>query len=271
MLVLVTTSTLTLAQRTVSGTVIEQDSREAVIQATVALLKSDSSLVTNAVTNMDGQFKMTAPKDGNYIIRVTYVGFKTYTKRISVSDGKAVNMGTISLAPDAIMLKGVTATAHVAKVQSKGDTLIYNADAYRTPEGSVVEELVKRLPGAEVDDNGNIKINGKQVTKIKVDNKEFGDAQTALKNLPTSIIERIRAYDEKSDLARITGIDDGNEQTVLDFGLRQGMNRGTMANADVAAGTKDRYAARLFGMMMRGDHRLMGMLNAWRPPHHGNG
>ena len=87
MLVLVTTSTLTLAQRTVSGTVIEQDSREAVIQATVALLKSDSSLVTNAVTTMDGQFKMTAPKDGSYIVRVTYVGFKTYTKRISVADG----------------------------------------------------------------------------------------------------------------------------------------------------------------------------------------
>ena len=262
MLVALTTTTNALAQRTISGKVVEQDTKEAVIQATVALLKADSSLVTNAVTNMDGQFKMTAPKDGSYIVRVTYVGFKTYTKRVTVSDGKAQSLGTISLAPDAIMLKGVTATAHVAKVQSKGDTLIYNADAYRTPEGSVVEELVKRLPGAEVDDNGNIKINGKQVTKIKVDNKEFGDAQTALKNLPTSIIERIRAYDEKSDLARITGIDDGNEQTVLDFGLRAGMNRGTMANADLAAGTEKRYAGRLFGMMMRGDHRLMGMANA---------
>ena len=154
MLVVLTTTTVTLAQRTISGKVVEQDTKEAVIQATVALLKSDSSLVANAVTNMDGQFKMTAPKDASYIVRVTYVGFKTYTKRITVADGKAVNMGTISLAPDAIMLKGVTATAHVAKVQSKGDTLIYNADAYRTPEGSVVEELVKRLPGAEVDDNG---------------------------------------------------------------------------------------------------------------------
>ena len=261
-LVTLTTTMTALAQRTINGTVIEQDSREAVIQATVALLKTDSTLVTNAVTNVDGQFKMTAPKDGSYIVRVTYVGFKTYTKAVSVSGGKGVSLGTIALAPDAIMLKGVTATAHLAKVQSKGDTLVYNADAYRTPEGSVVEELVKRLPGAEVDDNGNIKINGKTVTKIKVDNKEFGDAQTALKNLPTSIIERIRAYDEKSDMARITGIDDGNEQTVLDFGLRQGMNRGTMANADLGAGTKDRYAARLFGMMMRGDHRLMGMFNA---------
>ena len=262
MLVALTTTTTALAQRTISGTVVEQDTKESVIQATVALLKNDSSLVANAVTNANGQFRMTAPSDANYIVRITYVGFKTFTKRISVTGGKPVSLGTISIAPDAIMLKGTTVTAHVAKVQSKGDTLIYNADAYRTPEGSVVEELVKRLPGAEVDDNGNIKINGKSVTKIKVDNKEFGDAQTALKNLPTSIIERIRAYDEKSDLARITGIDDGNEQTVLDFGLRAGMNRGTMANADLAAGTEKRYAGRLFGMMMRGDHRIMGMLNA---------
>ena len=262
MVVIATTTSVALAQRTISGKVIEQDSKEAVIQATVALLKTDSSLVTNAVTNMNGQFQLTAPRDASYILRITYVGFKTYTKRITVADGKGVNMGTISLAPDAIMLKGTTVTAHIAKVQSKGDTLIYNADAYRTPEGSVVEELVKRLPGAEVDDDGNIKINGKTVSKVRVDGKEFGDTKTALKNLPTNIVERIRAYDEKSDLSRITGIDDGNEQTVIDFGLRQGMNRGMFGNADLAAGTESRYAARLFGMMMRGDHRLMAMANA---------
>ena len=260
--VLATTTITALAQRTISGSVIEQDSQEAVIQATVALLKSDSAMVTNAVTDMNGHFRLTAPKDDNYIVRITYVGFKTYKKSITVAGGKSVNLGTIKMAPDAIMLKGVTATAHLAKVQSKGDTLIYNADAYRTPEGSVVEELVKRLPGAEVDDDGNIKINGKSVTKVRVDGKEFGDTKTALKNLPTNIVERIRAYDEKSDLARITGIDDGNEQTVIDFGLRAGMNRGTMANVDLAAGTEHRYAGRLFGMHMRGDHRLMGMANA---------
>ena len=118
------------------------------------------------------------------------------------------------------------------------------------------------MPGAELDDDGNIKINGKTVTKIKVDGKEFGDSKTALKNLPTSIIEKVRAYDEKSDLARITGIDDGNEQTVLDFGIRAGMNRGTMMNVDLGKGTKDRYSGRLFGMYMRDDYRVMGMLNA---------
>ena len=104
MLVALTTTSTALAQRTVSGKVIEQDTKEAVIQATVALLKSDSSLVTNAVTNMDGQFRLTAPRDANYIVRVTYVGFKTYTKRVNIADGKNVNLGTITIAPDAIML-----------------------------------------------------------------------------------------------------------------------------------------------------------------------
>lgn len=249
------------AQRTVTGTVVEQDTKDAVIQATASLL-SGEKVVSNAVTNADGKFSVKAPSDGTFTLRITYVGFKTYTKKITVADGKSTSAGTISLAPDAIMLQGATVTAHLAKVQSKGDTLIFNADAYRVPEGSVVEELVKRMPGADIDENGNITINGKQVSKIKVDGKDFGDANTALKNLPTSIIEKVRAYDEKSDLARITGIDDGNEQTVLDFGIRAGMNRGMMMNADLGYGTKDRYSGRLFGMYMRDDYRVMGMFNA---------
>ena len=249
------------AQRTVTGKVVEQDTKDAVIQATASLL-SGEKVVSNAVTNVDGNFSVKAPSDGTYTLRITYVGFKTTTKKITIANGQPVSAGTISLAPDAIMLQGATVTAHLAKVQSKGDTLIFNADAYRVPEGSVVEELVKRMPGAEVDENGNITINGKQVSKIKVDGRDFGDSKTALKNLPTSIIEKVRAYDEKSDLARITGIDDGNEQTVLDFGLRAGMNRGMMANTDLGYGTHDRYSGRLFGMYMRDDWRVMAMLNA---------
>ena len=258
---LVSISTMTaFAQGTVSGTVVESDTKEAVIQATASVL-SGEKVIANAVTNTDGAFSIKVPRDGKFTLRITFVGFKTYTKAITI-EGKNVGAGTIQLEPDAIMLKGTTVTAHLAKVQSKGDTLIFNADAYRVPEGSVVEELVKRMPGADIDENGNITINGKQVSKIKVDGKDFGDANTALKNLPTSIIEKVRAYDEKSDLARITGIDDGNEQTVLDFGIRAGMNRGTMINADLGAGTEKRYAGRLFGMYMRNDYRVMGMLNA---------
>ena len=262
--VAVITAMTSLAQQQVTGKVIESDSQEPIAQTTVKLLKTDSTLAAGVLTKLDGQFTVKAPKSGTYIIQVTCVGFKPYTKRVNVQGDKNVQLGTIELKPDAIMLKGATVTGHAAKVTLKADTFIYNAAAFRTPEGSVVEELVKRLPGAEVDDDGTIKINGKQVKKILVDGKEFmtGDTKTAMKNLPTNIIDRIKAYDQQSDLARISGIEDGEEQTVLDFGIKPGMNRGFMTNNDVGIGTQSRYSARTFNGLMKQDMTMMMMASA---------
>jgi uncharacterized membrane protein YgcG len=252
------------SQRAITGVVLEKDSREAAVQATVSLLKTDSSLVANAFTNAEGRFSLTAPADGNYLLRVSYVGFKPLLRQLKVSEAKPVALGTLSVEPDAIMLKETTITGHMAKVTVKEDTFVYNAGAYRTPEGSVVEELVRKLPGAQVSDDGKITINGKEVKKIMVDGKEFmtGDTKTALKNLPTSIVEKVKAYDEKSDLARVSGIDDGNEQTVLDFGLKRGMNKGFFSNTDLAAGTEDRYAARVMAAKFNSKMRVMGFFNS---------
>lgn len=231
---------------------------------TVQLLRTDSTLAAGMLTADNGSFNIKAPADGQYILKVTSVGFKTYTRNVTIAGGKNAELGTIALSVDAIMLKGAVAKGHAAKVVLKEDTFVYNAAAYRTPEGSVVEELVKKLPGAQVDDDGNITINGKEVKKILVDGKEFmtGDTKTAIKNLPTSIIEKIKAYDEKSDLARVSGIDDGEEQTVLDFGIKKGMNRGFLTNNDVAAGTQNRYSARLMAAQMNSDMRVIGLFNA---------
>ena len=256
--VVLITSVVANAQRLVSGKVVEQDTQEAVIQATASIL-SGEKVVANALTNMNGGFSIRAPHDGRYTLKITYVGFKTYTKQINIRDGKDYSAGTITLEPDAIMLKGATVTARASKVTLKADTFMYNASAFRTPEGSVVEELVKRLPGAEVSDDGTIKINGKEVKKILVDGKEFmtGDTKTALQNLPTNIIERIKAYDQQSDLARVSGIQDGEEETVLDFGIKKGMNKGLMANVDLGIGTKKRYAGRGMGAVMKDNLKVM--------------
>ena len=256
--VVLITSVVANAQRLVSGKVVEQDTQEAVIQATASIL-SGEKVVANALTNMNGGFSIRAPHDGKYTLKITYVGFKTYTKQLNIRDGKDYSAGTITLEPDAIMLKGATVTARASKVTLKADTFMYNASAFRTPEGSVVEELVKRLPGAEVSDDGTIKINGKEVKKILVDGKEFmtGDTKTALQNLPTNIIERIKAYDQQSDLARVSGIQDGEEETVLDFGIKKGMNKGLMANVDLGIGTKKRYAGRGMGAVMKDNLKVM--------------
>ena len=170
-----------MAQRNITGKVLESDSQEPVAQTTVRLLKTDSTLVTGSLTNLDGLFRVKAPSAGNFIVQITCVGFKPYTKNVKVTADKDIALGTINLDPDAIMLKGATVTGQAAKVTLKEDTFVYNASAYRTPEGSVIEELVRKLPGAQVDDDGKITINGKEVKKILIDGKEFmtGDTKTA--------------------------------------------------------------------------------------------
>jgi hypothetical protein len=253
-----------MAQRNITGKVLESDSQEPVAQTTVRLLKTDSTLVTGTLTNLDGLFRVKAPSAGNFIVQITCVGFKPFTKNVKVTADKDIALGTINLDPDAIMLKGATVTGQAAKVTLKEDTFVYNASAYRTPEGSVIEELVRKLPGAQVDDDGKITINGKEVKKILIDGKEFmtGDTKTAMKNLPTSIVERVKAYDQKSDLARVSGIDDGEEETVLDYGIKRGMNRGFMLNADLAAGTMKRYSGRIFAGMQSSDLKIFIPLSA---------
>lgn len=133
----------------------------------------------------------------------------------------------------------------------------------RSPKVTL-EALVKKLPGAEVSDDGTIKINGKQVKKILIDGKEFmtGDTKTAIKNLPTSIVNTIKAYDQQSDLSRVTGIDDGEEQTVLDFGVKKGMNKGLFSNIDLGIGTKSRYAERGMAAYFNDKFRMMAFVNA---------
>ena len=236
--------------RKISGTLIDKDTNEPLPQVTLQLLKTDSTFVGGSVSDDEGRFSLTAPKSGKYLLKISSIGYVTQVKNLDMSGSQNQALGTVAMQSDAVMLKGAEVTALAQKVVLKEDTFVYNSSAYRVPEGSVAEELVKRIPGAQVDDDGKITINGKEVKKVKVGGKEFmtGDTQTAMKNLPTSIIESIKVYDEKSDLSRITGIDDGNEETTLDFSVKKGMNHGFMTNNDVAVGTHDRYAARLMGM-----------------------
>ena len=234
---------------TVSGQVIEEDTKEPVEMATVQLLSlPDSAQAAGVVTQNRGTFTLPKVKAGKYVLKISYVGFITQNIPLQLTDKvPAKNMGTIELKPDAVMLSEAVITAEAPQVAVVEDTLVYNSTAYRTPEGAMLEELVKKLPGAEIDEDGNVKINGKDVKKIMVDGKEFfgGDVKTGLKNLPVDMIDKLKTYDKKSDLARITGIDDGEEETVLDLKVKKGMNKGWFGNADAAIGTKDRYAGNL--------------------------
>lgn len=250
---------LSTSKATISGILIDKEEQEPLLQATVQVLRAaDSTYVGGAVSDLDGNFSVAMPEDGKYIVKITNIGYKTITRNVTIANGKSFAFGRLNMETDAVLLKEVVANGVAAKVVVKEDTFIYNAAAYRTPEGSVIEELVKRLPGAQIDDDGKITINGKEVKKIKVDGKEFmtGDTQTALKNLPTAIIDKVKAYDEKSDMAKLTGVDDGEEQTILDFNIKPGMNKGVIANIDLSVGTKSRYSEQAMFGWMKDNSRL---------------
>jgi len=251
--------------RLITGNLSDRDTKEPLTQTTVQLLRAkDSTFVAGTISNNDGNFSVKANDDGRYIVRITSIGYKTVIKHFNITNSSNVDLGKVVLGSNAVMLKGATIVGQAAKVTLKEDTFIYNSAAYRTPEGSTIEELVKRLPGAQISDDGKITINGKEVKKILVEGKEFmtGDTKTALKNIPTSVISKIKAYDKKSDLAKVTGIDDGEEETVLDFGMKAGMNKGMFSNVDLSAGTKDRYSSRAMGAYFNDKNRLMIFANA---------
>lgn len=251
---------------TVTGTVLDGSDKSPVMQATVQILSlKDSTMVKGNVSDLDGNFALSV-RPGKYLLKISYIGYTTFFRQIEMTRNKPrLNVGNIELQADAIMLGEAVVVAQAPEVTAAEDTLVYNSSAYRVPEGSALEELVKKLPGAEVDENGKITINGKEIKKIMIDGKEFfaDDPNIAMKNLPVNIIDKVRAYDKQSDLARATGIDDGEEETVLDLSVKPGMNKGWFGNADLAAGTEDRYSGKIMLNRFWGDNQftVIGSMN----------
>ena len=245
---------------TISGQLLDADLKEPMVQATIQLFTvTDSTFVGGAVSNERGNFIVQAPSAGTFRLRITTVGYQTIDREVTLRRNESLDLGNLMMETESVMLQEAVVTGRAAQVIVRKDTIMYNPEAFRTPEGSAIEELIKRIPGAEVDEDGNITVNGKEVKKILLDGKEFmlGDVETALKNIPVSIIQNLKFYDQQSDQARITGIDDGEKETVLDFSIKKGMNRGYMTNLDLAGGTKHRYASRGMGSMFTDKTRIV--------------
>jgi hypothetical protein len=221
--------------------------------------------VGGSLTDLRGNFSVEVPGNGIYRLRISSVGYQPIQREVTLRRNQSQDLGELLMSSETVLLKEAVVTGRAAQVIVKKDTLVFNPDAYRTPEGSPIEELIKRIPGAEVDEDGNITINGKVVKKILLDGKEFmlGDVETALKNIPVNIIQNMKFYDQQSDQARITGIEDGEKETVIDFTIKKGMNRGYMTNLDLAGGTNHRYASRGMGSSFTDKTRfvLMGNFN----------
>ena len=260
------------AQRDViTGRIIDKDSGEPLEKATLQLYKittkrnntNDTTFVGGAISNERGNFTLTEVKSGNYFLKATFLGFKDYTRKINKTSSQ-MSLGTISMEPNTVQIQEAVVTANIPKMVIKDDTVVYNADAFRVPEGSVIEALVEVLPGAKIDDDGKITVNGKEVKKFKLDGRDFmtGNNDAVMKNLPSYVIDKVKAYDEKSDLSRMTGVDDGNDDFVLEFTTKRSARNGIQANPDLGIGTDQRYGVRLTAMKPFGAMRYTFMGNA---------
>ena len=254
-------------QESVSGRLIDGENGEAMVRATVQLYRlngKDTTFVTGVFSNTTGNFSINNVRSGIYLLKATYLGYKELKRNITKAAGRTLALGTIKMEQNAVELQGATVIANVPKMVIKDDTVVYNADAFRVPEGSVIEALVEALPGAKIDDDGKISINGKDVKRFKLDGRDFmtGNNDAVMKNLPSYVIDKVKAYDEKSDQSRLTNIDDGNDDFVLEFVTKRSARNGIQANPDIGYGTDDRYGIRLTAMKPFGAMRYTFMGNA---------
>lgn len=233
----------------IKGVVVDKSDKTPLISATIQLLSArDSSLVKGTVSDADGAFRFSGVSQGKYIVKTVYVGYSPTTNNAELkSASDAVDLGKIEVAENTIVLREAEVVGVRAEVKVMQDTVEYNTDSYKVQPNAVVEDLLKRLPGVEVGSDGKITAQGKEVTKILVDGKEFfsDDAKVASKNIPVEMVDKIQVVDRKSDLARLTGVDDGEDETVINLTVKKGMKQGWFGNATVGYGTDDRYTGNL--------------------------
>lgn len=226
------------------GTVVDKEDNGVLPYATVELLNvSDSSMVKGEVCDAEGSFSINNVEEGNYLLRTSFMGYVTSYRKVMVKEVDAKPL-RVRMAADKVMLDEVKILAAATPVVVKEDTLVYNADAFRVADGAMLEDLVKKLPGAQLSKDGKLVVNGKEIKKILVDGRDFfsDNPQMSLKNLPANMVENIKTYDKKSDASQLTGVDDDDDEAVLDLTVKKGMKKGWMGQLYGGAG-HDLYEA----------------------------
>lgn len=248
----------------IRGTVFENQTLEPMQGATVKLFNQKDSMLTGSVTSEKGQFLLPSIKPGKYTIRVSYIGYKEQTFGITLPERSGnFKVSDIMMRENVTVMKEAVVEGRLPELTVVDDTVMYNADAFKLEEGAMVEELIRKLPGIVEESEGNYTFNGKPVSQILVDGKEFfgNNRRMVLENLPAEIVDKVKAYDRKSDRARITGIDDGNERTVLDLTVKKNRKRGFFGHLNGSYGTKDRYNGQLNFNRFIGDQKFSVMGN----------
>ncbi len=222
---------------TVKLKLVDAKTSEPVSFATASLtVKGTTSAVKYVLTNSEGVAALTKVKKDTYILKAELMGYKTYEQEILVD--KNIDLAEIKMKEDVEVLDAASVSAVGNPIVVKKDTIEYTASSFKTSDNDMLEELLKKLPGVEVEADGSITANGETITKITIDGKTFflDDPQLASKNIPAKLIEKVKVVEKKSDQALFTGIDDGEEETVIDLSLRPGMMEGWFGNLMAGGG-----------------------------------
>lgn len=211
---------------------------------TIVLIRAaDSSFYKFSLTDGDGAFSLPGVENGKYVLQISYLGYQNFMMPLDVKpeDAPVRDLGKINLQEKNVELDGVVIEAEIIPIVFKKDTVEYNANAFRTTEDAKVEDLLKKMPGLEVDSEGNVTAHGEKVQKVLVDGKEFfgNDPKMATRNLPAKAVDKVQVFDKKSDMAEFTGVDDGELTRTINLKLKADYKEGMFGNAEVGVGSDE--------------------------------
>ena len=257
------------AQKTgnIKGIVFDTIAKQPVAAATITVLqRSDSSLVTFTMTNSRGEFSLTNVGYGDFRLLVTHVNYHNVNKFFTVNDAnKSVDLANIEVSDKSKVLEEVVVMAEAPPVTLIGDTVQYNAGSFKTQPNAVVEDLLKKMPGIQVEKDGTVKAQGQTVNRVLVDGKEFfgNDPKIATKNLPADAVDKVQVYDKQSDMAQLTGFDDGQSEKTINLKLKKDKKKGVFGKANAGGGTNGRYQGKFNVNSFKGARQMsvIGMAN----------
>jgi len=204
----------------------------------------DSVMAGFSITNKDGKFQIEDVETGSYLINASFLGYRDHNKEIEIAgDNKEISLGNIMMSEASSLMDEVTISTTHVPIKIKKDTIEYNSAAFKTQANDAVEELLKKLPGIEVESDGTIKAHGEEVERVLVEGKEFfsNDPTVATKNLPANAVDKVQVFDKLSEMAEFSGIDDGERMKTINLALKDDMKAGYFGNATAGGGTDSRY------------------------------
>lgn len=253
------TNIATAQNASVKGIIYDTINKQNLVNSSVSVLRqNDSVLYKFTRSKSKGYFELTNLQPGKYIILATYPLYADYMDAFEIKDGNGVDLGTIKMILKANLLNDVIVRSKISAIKINGDTTEFKADSFKVREGASVEELLKKLPGIQVDKDGKITAMGEKVNKVYVDGEEFfGDDPTiATKNLQADAVDKVQVFDKKSDQATFTGIDDGQREKAINLKLKDDKKKGYFGKVDLGGGLNDRWNNSLMLNSFRAKRKL---------------